>query len=231
MRAATALIAIVLAASACAATPRPTADATPYPVTNYVIGVVQRASLGAPILHLQSAGRVPTYMVANDYAMPHLPLMGIPTQLRRGTVFRAFRSATNGDLILVSEEFSPEIGILIDPTGAVTGGFADSAGRITVRGEWPAEPIFTVVEELAEQIGALRVQIIYSGVNGGTLKAFYQEYMNGQDYSAFAQELRFDLDSSRTISYRGIRIEVLRADAAEIEYRVLEDGGLPWLPR
>jgi hypothetical protein len=113
----------------------------------------------------------------------------------------------------------------------VTGGFVDSTGRITVRGEWPTEPIFEVIENQAEQIGALRVQIIYSGVVGGTVKAFYQEYMNGLTQSAFAQELQFDLHSSRTISYRGIRIEVLRADDAEIEYRVLEDGGLPWLPR
>lgn len=226
-----ALVVAVFAAVACAASPRSPPEAPPSPVTNYEIGVVQRAALGEPIFHLHAAGRVPTYVVAQNFTVLQTPLMGVPTELRQGMVFRAFRSATNGDLILVSEEFSPEVGILVDPAGTVTGGFVDSAGRITVRGEWPSEPIFKAVEDQAEQIGALRVQLLYSGVKGGTVRAFYQEYMNGLRRSAFAQELRFDLESSRTITYRGIRIEVLRADDAEIEYRVLEDGGLTWLPR
>jgi hypothetical protein len=222
----------VVVASLAACAPSRAADPALRPVheTSYRLGEVQRATVGDPIVEVRAAKRVPTYLVVSDFTPPTTPLMGIPEQLTRGMVFRAFRSAGDGDLILMSEEFSTVVGIRIDTRGVVTGGFVDQTGRTVLRGSWPDEPLFEVSRDPSIQVGAFRAHIVYSGVEGGVLRGFYREYLNGIAEPSFAEELLFDLNGTRVIVFRSLRIEVLHAGPDEVVFRVREDGGLPWLP-
>ena len=47
---------------------------------------------------------------------------------------------------------------------------------------------------------------------------------------AFSQDLTWNLDESKIITYRTIKAEVIKATNSKLEIKVLEDGGLDWLP-
>lgn len=64
-------------------------------------------------------------------------------------------------------------------------------------------------------------EIIYSGRIGNNLKFVYREYVNDMARSAFTQEMQYDLNESKIIGFKGVRIEVVNASNALIEYRVL----------
>jgi hypothetical protein len=223
----------ILALAACGPQPLPRIMPEPSQLTNYRVGEVRRVAVGEAIFDVQAAARVPTYVVAVDFRTPRPPVMGMPRELRRGMVFRASRSTPEGGFVLTSEEYHPSLGFRINREGIVTRGFVDATGTSSrgAGGTWPAEPLFIESQGFEDQPRAFRAQIIYSGIDGNTIRAVYREFVNDFARPAFNQELQYDLRESRTIAYKSMRIEVIRAGNAEIEYRVLEDGGLPWLPR
>ncbi|MDP9176755.1 MAG: hypothetical protein M3O61_03655 [Gemmatimonadota bacterium] len=72
--------------------------------------------------------------------------------------------------------------------------------------------------------------MIYSGLDGRTIRATYREFSGDFIRPAFAQELQYNLAQDSTIAYKTIKIQVLEATNSVLRYRVREDGGLPWLP-
>ncbi|HAX99587.1 MAG TPA: hypothetical protein DCY12_12060 [Candidatus Atribacteria bacterium] len=48
---------------------------------------------------------------------------------------------------------------------------------------------------------------------------------------AFYQELTYDLDQSGIIQFKSLKIRVLHADNSKIKFIVVDDGGLPWMPK
>lgn len=64
-------------------------------------------------------------------------------------------------------------------------------------------------------------EFIYNGRVGNALKFIYREYVDDIARPAFTQDLQYDLAESKTIGFRGLRIEVLNATNTNIEYKVL----------
>jgi hypothetical protein len=52
--------------------------------------------------------------------------------------------------------------------------------------------------------------------------------MQRADYS---QDLSYNIAEQDTVSFRSIRMHIKEASSSEIRYEVVEDEGLPWLPR
>ena len=59
----------------------------------------------------------------------------------------------------------------------------------------------------------------------------YREYAENLARPAFSQELQYNLDESKIISYKSIKIEIINATNSVIEYKVIDDGGLTWFPK
>jgi len=62
------------------------------------------------------------------------------------------------------------------------------------------------------------------------LKAVYREYVDDYMRPSFSTELQYNLDESKILAYKSIRIEITNATNSSVQYRVLSDDDLPWLP-
>jgi hypothetical protein len=69
----------------------------------------------------------------------------------------------------------------------------------------------------------LRKELIYSGVSGNTIEISYREYRGGLAAPAFFQSVKYDLTTSRTVTFQNFQIQVLSADNQGISCRLLRD--------
>lgn len=204
---------------------------------SYKLGEPQQASIGDAIIDVENAATQEAYEVSFDYRTPTLGLFDVGAGqkfLKKGDRFSAVASIpTNPKAVCIREEGSEEKTALIHiyPDGRVNRGWVTSDGTVPVQGSWTKDQLFTKSEIPSKGKNSFRAQIIYSGLLGNTVKAVYREFSNDYARPAFSQELQYNLDESKLISYKSIRIEILKATNSLIEYRVVEDGGLPWLPK
>lgn len=79
-------------------------------------------------------------------------------------------------------------------------------------------------ESIPTQSGGFKLELVYQGKTGNTIKVLYREFNNDIARPAFSQVVEYDLDGNGTgiIAFKGARIEVLEASSSEIEYRVIK---------
>jgi hypothetical protein len=133
-----------------------------------------------------------------------------------------------GNYIIHNADYDSTQNLVVTPDGRVVG-FYDGRGG-AAGGSWPATPLFAAAEGLEGQPNAFRAQLIYSGLDGNTIRATYREFSGDFIRSSFSQELQYNLAQDSTIAYKTIKIDVLQATNSQLRYRVREDGNLPWLP-
>ncbi len=71
--------------------------------------------------------------------------------------------------------------------------------------------------------GSFKYQLIYSGKDGNNIKIAYREFSNDMARAAFYQNLTYNLNESKVIRYKNIKIKVIKATNEGIKYIVLED--------
>ena len=69
----------------------------------------------------------------------------------------------------------------------------------------------------------LKQEFIYNGISNNSTKFIYREYINNLARPAFNQEIQYDLNESKTIGFKGLRIEILNATNSNIKYKILSD--------
>lgn len=201
---------------------------------NYTVGEPQRVAVGEPIFDVQRGRAVPVFVVTETF-QPEQPrvLTEMPT-LRPGMRFEVTqRLVKDRSYVLYNPEYHPAWGISVNRDGSIALGWVEmrTGSTIAASGNWPEQTIFRPVEGVQEQEGAFRAQMIYMGKVGTTVRATYREFVADLIRPAFSQPLQFDLAQDSSMAYRSIRVRVLRAETTELEYVVIDDGGLPWLPR
>jgi len=72
----------------------------------------------------------------------------------------------------------------------------------------------------------LRKELIYNGIAQNVLQFGYREYYVGPNgtfaRSAFNEELRYDITTSKRITYRDVIIDIESADAQTIRYTIVK---------
>ncbi|MBU2445177.1 MAG: hypothetical protein KJ666_06335 [Bacteroidetes bacterium] len=202
---------------------------------NYQLNVSQKVSIGDPIIEVENANVKDAYVVLFDYQTPTLGLFGSQQMfLNKGDRFTAVAFIPSDlNAVLVREE-GPEkksIFIHIYPNGKINRGWCLADGTVPVQGSWTKEQLFVKSDNPSRTENSFRAQIIYSGITGNTVKAVYREFSNDYARPAFTQELQYSLDESNVISYKSIKIKIIKATNSEIEFTVVDDGGLPWLSK
>lgn len=200
---------------------------------SYKVGDSLQVSIGDAIIDVESATVRDAYEVLFDYQTPSLGILAQPQALlKKGDRFTAVAYIpSNPDAVCIREE-GPEMKVLlihIYPDGRINRGWVHIDGIVPVQGSWTREQLFAKSKNPSRGENSFRAQIIYSGLLGNTVKAVYREFSNNYARPAFSQELQYSLDESKIISYKTVKIEILKATNSSIEFRVLEDGGLPWL--
>lgn len=64
-------------------------------------------------------------------------------------------------------------------------------------------------------------EFIYNGRVNNNLKFVYREYVDNLARSSFTQELQYDINDSKVIGFKGLRIDVLNTTNTSITYKVL----------
>jgi hypothetical protein len=202
---------------------------------SYTIGQSATVPAGQPILTVQSRSSAPSYAVIEDYMPPQHDVwkggLDYP-QLKKGMIFTKVADRSDGVIGIsnpayqvvdpggmLKDDRSEVITLWISPSGVVSK---------TMEGEaWAQKPLFTEVKN--EGGSSYRGELIFSGMSGDTLDALYRESSGSSD-APVATPLRFNLAGEKRIMFRDITIEVLKAGNDAIEYRVVSDDGLRWLP-
>jgi hypothetical protein len=82
------------------------------------------------------------------------------------------------------------------------------------------EPIFSKTKVVATDRPGFGQEFIYNGRIGDTLKFLYREFSNDMLRGSFSQEVQYDLNESKTIGFKGVRLEILEATNTKIKYVV-----------
>ena len=204
-------------------------------LVNYKISDTLQVSIGDPIIDLENASVRNAYEGLFDYQTPSLGIFGAEQiMIKKGDRFTAVvRPKDDLNSVCIREE-GPEkkfqlIHIFTD--GRINSGWVLTNGQVPVQGSWTKERLFVKSSIPSKGENSFRAQIVYSGLLNNTVKAIYREYSNDLARPAFSQELQYDMNESKIISYKSIKIEIIKVTNSSIQYRVLEDGGLLWLPR
>jgi hypothetical protein len=201
---------------------------------NYTINEIQKASVGDPIIEVENANIRDAYEVLFDYQTPSLGILGNQQFIRKGDRFTVVAYIPKDpNALLVREEGPEKKSVLfhIYPDGKINRGWCLIDGTVPLQGSWTKEQLFIKSKNPSRGDNSFRSQIIYSGITGNTVKAVYREFSNDYARPAFTQELQYNLDESNVISYKSIKIKIIKATNSEIEFSVVDDGGLPWLSK
>jgi hypothetical protein len=196
-------------------------------LTSYSLGEPQTVSVGEPIVAVGNINVEPAYRVTDRYVPPRAG-GGDAAALEPGMVLRAHATDAAGRVLL--HRVDPSTTIVLNADGLIESWGFGANHRSFKPSNRPETPIF-VPHELPIGEGSFKAEIIYSGMDGQTVRATYREFVDDMARAAFFQDLNFNLAESRIVGYRSLRIEILEATNSAITFRVLEDGGLPWLPR
>lgn len=233
------LLLLPLALTGCAVQ-RSAVPFTPEIKRSYEIGQVHEATTGSPMLRVGRVYVRPTYSPLRQFAPPvystiHSYSTPPPADLVPGQRWEATGTTPDGGLILESPEHDPtgpnRYAIHINPDGRVNLGWLllPQYSRSDPKAKWPTEPLFEEVAPVPKS-GSFEAELVYAGISNETIRLLYREYLDGLARPAFTQELTYDLKESREIDFKSLRLEVVKAGNSRIEFRVRDDGDLPWLP-
>ena len=142
---------------------------------------------------------------------------GVRGEIKEGDVY--IQDLSTKQYNLYSNSNSP-FGIAI-PTfgGKATVSFNNGSGInfINIKDEIQFEKTFAPVTKKEY----FKQEFIYNGRVGTALKFIYREYADDLARPAFTQDLQYDLNESKTIGFRGLRIDVISATNTIIEYKLL----------
>lgn len=194
---------------------------------NYELGTERSATVGEPIFRVQQAREIPVFVAQRDYPIPHTR-----TTVPAGTRFVAIGRDPAGNYIVAGAMPPRATSLLyfgVSEDGERFGTIPRLANPKIV---WLTQEVspFRRLTDLGEQPGAFTAELVYSGLAGGVVRAVYREYVDDYARPAFTQELQYDLGADRVIAYKSVRIRVLDATNTTIQYQVIDDDGLPWLP-
>lgn len=212
-------------------------------IRSYEIGKVLSAAVGDPIVSVQSADMVPAYEVVKDYSPPQYDFWkgghDFPP-LKQGTRFEVLSTRSDSTLRIASKDYQMFLDqIRLAPTDPakswmqiefiITPGGVMTTAPLNGGRDWTTDTLFRKSPEGIIHGGAFKAEIVYSGLVGNTIKALYREYVNDLARPAYTTDLQYNLDQSKIIAYRSIKIEVVKATNTAIEFKVLSDDDLPWV--
>jgi hypothetical protein len=207
------------------------ADPLPHDFRSYEIGEVQRADVGDPFIRVEAGFGFRLYEVTPSIQPPSFTTFPLPAWPDgKLLLLRAVSPDNPDELYLEDPETATWISVTSD--GRILRGWVSPVDASPLRrGVWPEEVRFRESEEVLKTEGSFLGVLFYTGISGNTLGITYREYPQGASGQGSSEDLRYDLSETRIISFRSLQIEILEADESSLTYRVLSDGGLPWLIR
>lgn len=142
----------------------------------------------------------------------------ITKEIKEGDVF--IHDAYTSKYNLYSNSTDISYGVAIPKSGGQTIIYSNNGIGINfINIKEPIEYIETFAAVPKKEY--FKQEFIYNGRVGNALKFIYREYIDDLARPAFIQDLQYDLSESKTIGFRGLRIEIIEATNTNIEYKVI----------
>lgn len=87
-------------------------------------------------------------------------------------------------------------------------------------GEQPVTYTDTTSETWSKD--SFKSELVYGGLSQKTISVSYREFVDGTARPAFSQEIKYDLNDSDIIGFRGARFQVIKATNSNIKYKMLK---------
>ena len=199
---------------------------------SYEIGSVQEAKLDTAMITIFSGYVLPSYRITNSYQPPR----GLPAITPEQEWVAHNTVGENYVITTKKHPYDLYYGIEIKPDGKLASEKPwvqlDNHTR-PMQDPWkPVNPqVFVPLKGYTLHEGYFKAEFIYRGVRGNAAYISYREYSNYKGKPAYSAELEHDINRSDPIVFRSLNIQVLEANNESIRFKILEDGGLPWVPR
>ena len=200
---------------------RPKADAG----ATYKLGDQVTASTGSVMFSVFSLYKREAYRPRYKFTAYFPGIGDVSVQPTSVWIVRGVRS--DGLINIVCPEIGWRAEIYITKEGMVQETFRD---KEKLKDGYLFEKIDDVLDD-APYLNHFRADLIYNGISKNTIRVTYREYVKDMARPAFFQEMIYDLDESDTINFKSIHIRVIQATNSHIRFVVLDDQGLPWMPR
>lgn len=82
---------------------------------------------------------------------------------------------------------------------------------------------YEITKQQAMTSDSFQQTLIYSGRIGKKINISYREFFGSSARTAFNNDVEYDLEQSKTIGYKGAKIEILEATNELIKYRVISN--------
>lgn len=202
---------------------------------SYEIGKVYTVNTGSPMITVYNLYLFPEYRPKYVFKPPMAGVLNTPelTPVQR---WIAFYSHGDNYIIQSKDYMYSNLGIEIKPNGELGSDKAwvnlnSGMPMRLIQSTWnPPDPQLFVRTLGYPKKGSFRIELIYNGTMNGVISISYREFVDNLARSAFYQELKYDLKEGNIISFRTIKIKVIKATNNYITFKVLDDGGLPWVP-
>jgi hypothetical protein len=203
------------------------------------MGIQQESSVGSTMVLIAHYTITKTYRLAykSKFTVTGYLFDGRdtkPIEINPSQTWIAWGEREDGLIRIMVEGPSPYLGLDIFKDGSIPG---ETIKRLTSgKREFrpPDKNLFEKISIPNEPVGRMsgfKAELIYNGISKNTIKIIYREFINELARPAFFQELQYDLDTSDIIQFKTIKIKVLHADNSLIKFVILDDGGLPWVPK
>jgi hypothetical protein len=77
------------------------------------------------------------------------------------------------------------------------------------------------VVEIKTVMKGFKTQLLFQGLIGDELKLEYREFSNDLARPAFYQNVSYDLSTTKTLTFKGIKLEILNIDNNGLTYKVI----------
>lgn len=117
-----------------------------------------------------------------------------------------------------------EVGIEVDKNGFYVGRTTGFGSTCSLTSEKKSK-IFNIVDQFIEDDygNGFRTEILYSGKSSDTIRLLYREFKYDLARPAFYQELTYNLDESKNITFKNFKFTILEATNSYIKFIVDQD--------
>ena len=193
------------------------------------VGEIRESDIGDAMIEVKTGDVYTAFAVLEDYQPP---LSNQSEQafapIKKASIWLVIGKLESGEYIADNREypFYPKAGsrdmpypywMVISPSGDALGlikAFKNDPPRI-----WEPKPprILKRIDSYFKE-GDFKQQFVYSGKSGKEIKISYREFKDNFARPAFTQDLTYDLSESKTIGFKGMKIDVIQATNSQIKF-------------
>jgi hypothetical protein len=193
------------------------------------VGEVKESDMGDAMIEVKTGDVYTAFVVLEDYQPPlSSPGEQAFAPIKKDSIWLVIGKLESGEYIADNREypFYPKAGSkeMPYPYRMVANQSGDAVGLIKAFKNdppriWEPKPT-NIVKRIDSYFkeGGFKQQFVYSGKSRKEIKISYREFKDDFARPAFTQDLTYDLSESKTIGFKGMKIDVIQATNSQIKF-------------